>query len=101
MDWPELLNRIQSGESDTTEFKRWDGFPGRVGDAVCAFSNTEGGVIILGVSDSGQILGVPEDPERVQERLTSFLGTGLSTPVRATLGRHRSEERRVGKECRL
>ena len=46
-----------------------------------------GGVIVLGVADRGEIVGVREDTERVQERLTAFLQTGCSAPVTARVGR--------------
>ena len=57
---------------------------------MCAYANSEGGVIILGVTDSREISGVREDADRVRERLTSFLRTGCSAPVHARLGFHES-----------
>ena len=88
MEWLDVLDRIGTGETERTEFKRGLGDLSAVGRAVCAFANTEGGVVILGVSDSQQIVGVREDAERVQERLTSFLQTGCSSPVPAHPGWH-------------
>lgn len=61
MQWHEVLGRIEEGESNRTEFKRGLGDLSGVGKAVCAFANTEGGVIILGVSDTQEIVGVQED----------------------------------------
>ena len=88
MEWLDVLDRIGTGESERAEFKRGLGDLSAVGSAVCAFANTVGGVVILGVTDSQQIVGVREDAERVQERLTSFLQTGCSSPVLARAGRH-------------
>lgn len=93
MEWLDVLDRIGAGEFERTEFKRGLGDLSAVGRAICAFANTRGGVIILGVvegreNDTRQIVGVSEDAERVQERLTSFLHTGCSSPVTARLGRH-------------
>ncbi len=88
MDWLGVLRRIEAGESRVTEFKRGLGDLSGVGRAICAFANTEGGVIILGIGDSREIVGVREDAERVQERLTQFLQTGCSAPVSAECGRH-------------
>ena len=88
MEWLDVLRRIEAGESRTTEFKRGLGDLSAVGKAICAFANTEGGVIILGVDDARAIVGVRQDAERVQERLTSFLQTGCSAPVSARSGRH-------------
>ena len=88
MDWLDILTNIESGESRKTEFKRGLGDLTTVGKAICAFANTEGGVIILGVDNSQEIVGVKENAEKVQERLTTFLQTGCSTPVSAQSGRH-------------
>ena len=87
MEWLDVLDRIGAGESEQTEFKRGLGDLSAVGKAVCAFANTEGGVIVLGVNDAPEIVGVREDAERVQERLTAFLQTGCSSPVTARVGR--------------
>jgi len=88
MEWLSVLNRIETGESHHTEFKREIGNLSPVGKAICAFANTEGGIIILGVDDSGSIRGLGNDPESVQERLTSFLQSGCSSPVSARCGYH-------------
>ena len=88
MDWLDILGSIEAGEYERTEFKRGLGDLSAVGRAICAFANTAGGVVILGVTDSQRIVGVSEDAERVQERLTDFLQTGCSSPVTARPGRH-------------
>jgi len=87
MEWPEILKRIAAGEDRHTEFKRGLTDLSPIGKALCAFANTKGGVVILGVDDTGTVLGVNEDAEKVQERLTTFLHTGCSAPVSARLGR--------------
>lgn len=87
MEWLEILQRIESGESDQTEFKNGLDLSA-IGPAVCAFANTEGGVIVLGVSNVGEIVGVNNNPETVQERLTGFLQSGCSSSVSASMGRH-------------
>lgn len=88
MEWLDILERIELGEGGYTEYKRGLGDFSAIGRAICAFANTEGGVIILGVDPSRVIVGVKEDSEKVQERLTAFLQTGCSTPVSARSGRH-------------
>ena len=76
MEWSEVQGRIQAGERRRLEFKaRFD--TSKVGRAVCAFANTDGGVVVLGVSDSGEVLGVNRDPDTVHERLTDFLNDGF------------------------
>lgn len=95
MEWLDILKRIESGEGRQTEFKRGLGDLSAVGKAICAFANSEGGVVVLGIDDSREIVGVREGAERVHERLTSFLQTGCSTPVSARIGSHEDPGGRV------
>ena len=88
MEWLDVLWRIEANEAWRTEFKRGLGDLSDIGKAICAFGNGDGGLIVLGVDKSGSIVGVKEDPEQVQERLTNFLQSGCSTPVSARCGRY-------------
>ena len=58
----ELVELIQSGESDTVEFKQFIGFnDGKKKDidkTVCAFSNNAGGILFIGVNDDGVMTGL-------------------------------------------
>lgn len=87
MEWLDILERIELDEGRYTEFKRGLGDLSEVGRAICAFANSEGGVIILGVNPAREIVGVKEESEKVQERLTAFLQSGCSAPVSAQGGR--------------
>lgn len=91
MEWLDVLQRIGSGEDARTEFKRGLGDFSAVGRTLCAFANGEGGLLVLGVDDSGGIMGVKEDAETVQERLTSFLHNGCGRPVTAECGYNLAE----------
>lgn len=95
MLWPEIQARIAAGEDERTELKTWQAYPKRVADALGALANTDGGLLILGIGDDGAIVGVPEDPDVVQERLTTLLQNGLSTPLSARLGRQEVDGRWV------
>lgn len=86
MDLKELRESIRRGESDGLEFKGEARDLRAVGRAVCAFANSSGGLVVIGVDDQGDIVGVDEDPNRLQERLSSLLHTGLSSPVSARCG---------------
>lgn len=87
MEWPEIRQRIVGGEDSRTEFKRGLGDLSSLGKAICAFTNTTGGVVVLGVADSREVVGIKESPDKAQERLASFLQTGCSAPVHARIGR--------------
>ena len=54
----ELDQLIALGEGFTTEFKR--SMPSDLGREICAFANASGGVILLGVTDSGATVGVAD-----------------------------------------
>ena len=86
MEWMEVLQRIEAGEDRHTEFKRRLDLSA-IGKATCSFANSDGGLVILGVTDERKIVGVKENADQVQERLTSFLQTGCSAPVSARTGR--------------
>lgn len=87
MNWADIQPRITSGEDAHTEFKRSLELT-QVGRAICGFANTAGGLVLLGVDDSGAVVGVAQDPDDVQERLTSFLQNGCNAPVQGACGRH-------------
>lgn len=89
MEWAEVLKRIKAGENRTTEFKKEFGrdLSKKIGSAICAFANGEGGLIILGVGDSGSVDGLAGDPREAHEWLTNFLQTGCNAPVWAHCGR--------------
>ena len=56
METAELKQRIAQGENATTEFK--ENFDQEVIETAAAFANTDGGTILIGVSDSGEIRGI-------------------------------------------
>ena len=49
---------IQHGEGQETEFKKSFASVEKAIETLCAFSNSEGGVVIFGVRDSGEVSGV-------------------------------------------
>lgn len=54
----QLLEIIQNGESSGVEFKRDDIRPEQLARELVAFSNLKGGMVILGINDNGEILGI-------------------------------------------
>lgn len=53
----ELLEIISNGESSKIEFKTDDVHPTVLSEEIVAFANFEGGTIIIGVDDSGELKG--------------------------------------------
>ena len=54
----ELLEKIYLGEDATIEFKRALPHRNSLADEIAAFANARGGVILIGVDDGGEIVGV-------------------------------------------
>ncbi len=63
----ELKNLIKDGESDSLEFK--ENFTKEVAITAGAFANTEGGTILIGVTDGGKIRGVQLSNEALKDRV--------------------------------
>ena len=62
LDREKILNLLQQKESVTLEFKTCTNkISNSVYETVCAFLNTIGGYIFLGVEDNGNIVGVNEE----------------------------------------
>ena len=69
MDARDFAARISLGEGLMTEFKRCGGAPGQdVYETICAFANRQGGNVFLGITDKGDILGVPQNALRAVQR---------------------------------
>lgn len=61
-----LQELIASGESISLEFK--EKFDDRTLESVVAFANTKGGIILIGISDRGEIKGIQIGKETLQNR---------------------------------
>ena len=59
----QLRDIIEEGENDRIEFKRCATNLKRISETICAFANTFGGTILLGVEDDGSLTGI--DPAQV------------------------------------
>jgi len=58
MEEKELLELISQGESQTLEFKRSLATEDKIVEELASFANTSSGTVIVGVRDSGEIIGV-------------------------------------------
>ncbi len=68
MNIEEILKLIKQGESETIEFKK--DLSNTIAKSVCAFANSSGGIIIIGVDDNGNIYGI-SDEERLYNIISS------------------------------
>lgn len=74
----ELLNLIQCGENIRVEFKKsTNEITKDVYDTVCSFSNRDGGTIVLGVKDNGEILGIsPDALDHIKKDFVTSINNG-------------------------
>lgn len=63
----ELQRLIWEGENDSVDFKQRVTKPEKIARTLVSFANTRGGVILVGVKDSGYVIGV--DPEEEKHTL--------------------------------
>jgi ATP-dependent DNA helicase RecG len=71
---------IKLSESETLEFKRDTSSLGPILKTIVAFSNTAGGVLIIGIDDNGAIIGL-DNPAKTQEQLISSIADNLHPQV--------------------
>jgi len=58
---------VKEGESQRVEFKRSLRLKNDIGKTISALANTDGGIILIGVSDEGEILGVDIGRKSVED----------------------------------
>ncbi len=84
---PRIEKLLTVHESRTLDFKRVSGkMVGKALETICAFANTEGGILALGVADekhesgTARVYGIQENPEALDE-LTRKVRTQFHPPV--------------------
>ncbi|WP_250633006.1 AlbA family DNA-binding domain-containing protein [Rhodoflexus caldus] len=60
----EFQQLIRGGESITLEFKQTVSHPEKIAKTLVAFANTEGGKLVIGVSDKKEIIGIDPEEEK-------------------------------------
>ena len=75
MNKTELTGLIGNGESSGVEFKRDDIQPERLARELAAFLNLEGGHILLGVEDDGEVTGLVRPARETEERMMEIAHT--------------------------
>ena len=65
----ELIEKIYLGEDATIEFKRELPHRNSLADEIAAFANAKGGVILIGVDNNGEIIGVDRQELDAAEKI--------------------------------
>jgi len=63
----ELLDIISRGESAGVEFKRGLSEEDEILETICSFSNSSGGIVLIGVDDGGNVVGVDVGKKTVED----------------------------------
>jgi len=83
MDIERLIN---AGEGEEIEFKKSVSDTEKIAETICAMANRNGGYILIGVSDSGDIIGIMgKDPTKTIADIAML----LSPPVAFSVFKHR------------
>lgn len=61
------LELIQMGEGLTVEFKRTLDSPYRIAKTLAAFANTSGGILLIGVNDNRETVGITSELKELQK----------------------------------
>lgn len=79
----QLLDQLFAGESETLEFKRSIHDPSILARLIAAFSNANGGTVLIGVSEPPEVVGV--DPDVIEKLFKASLRQVEPSTVRASL----------------
>lgn len=87
MEENDLVSLVSGGESVSLEFKENLPDPsGKLAYEMAAFANTQGGTILIGVRDNGEIVGVP-NPDRVIRDIANLARDSVTPPIRPGISR--------------
>lgn len=90
----ELLELIDDGEGRGLEFKRGLPRDERLARTLCAFANTRGGLLLVGVNDDGSLEGAPR-PRQTMADIRRVGRDFLDPPIELTTQTTRCEERTI------
>lgn len=94
MDKRELLEIISRGEDSFTEFKEEKVHPHELDAEMVAFANTDGGILIIGVSDKGEITGVT-DWDKYMQRMDNVASNNCEPPISLTIEKLIIDDKRI------
>ncbi|MCK5474033.1 MAG: putative DNA binding domain-containing protein [Candidatus Aenigmarchaeota archaeon] len=80
MDKKERQNMIETGETQTVEFKESLGLINEICEEVSAFSNTNNGLILVGITDKKEINGVQIGKKTIED-LANYIKTRTDNHV--------------------
>lgn len=95
MEAQELLNIIEKGEDSRHQFKRDITNVISASQELCAFANSKGGMLIIGVDDLGQVIGLSANDIRRINQLISNAASEVRNPINPITENIRIEDQLV------
>ncbi|RRJ29958.1 RNA-binding domain-containing protein [Halocatena pleomorpha] len=89
----EVATAVEQGESHQLEFKRQLPRKGTERDAA-ALANTEGGAILIGIDDSGEVVGV-DNPDNVSKLIRMSLDYDVTPSIEADITISTVDEKQI------
>ena len=78
----ELIEKIMSGEDSTIEFKREMPHKDSIADEISAFANSKGGVILIGIDDYKEIVGIElQELDSVEKTVVEICNDSIEPTV--------------------
>lgn len=78
----ELIEKIMLGEDSTIEFKREIPQRNSLADEIAAFANTQGGIILIGIDDNREIVGIePQNLDNVEKTIVEICEDSIEPAV--------------------
>lgn len=95
IDIPEygMKELILHGESETVEFKEKIGRSEKIAETAVAFANNRGGIILFGVNDASDVVGLAEGKHG--ETITNILRRHCNPQVRYEISKRQLEEKEI------
>lgn len=76
----EVLALIRQGENSSVEFKSANAHPDSLAREMVAFANTQGGTLLIGVEDDGQISGLTDSVDH-EARIANIARNNINPPI--------------------
>lgn len=89
----EIIELIRRGETETVEFKEDIGKPEEFAETAVAFANYRGGVILLGVDDHANIVGLAQ--RDYEDTITNILRSHCDPQVEYDLDKRQLDEKDI------
>jgi predicted HTH transcriptional regulator len=82
METLELIERISQGEDSYTQFKENITNNDKLAEELVAFSNSLGGLLIIGVTDNNEIIGLSDaDIRRLNQLIGNVINSNINPPI--------------------